>query len=69
MLHPTHSALHGIPPPGTPRQAPTGNGSIGYGQFDIPVRFDTDDLGATLVGNKVMAWDAIPIVGLKLPTT
>jgi uncharacterized protein (TIGR02217 family) len=35
-------------------------------EFDVPVRFDSDQLNASLNGNQLMIWDAIPIVGLKV---
>jgi uncharacterized protein (TIGR02217 family) len=35
-------------------------------EFDVPVRFDTDELNATMNGNELVIWDAIPVVGLKI---
>jgi uncharacterized protein (TIGR02217 family) len=46
--------------------ATTGHAITGSFEFDVPARFDTDELHATLNGNQVIVWDAIPIVGLKL---
>lgn len=41
--------------------------SIGVAcEFDVPARFDSDQLNASLNGNELMIWDAIPVVGLKL---
>lgn len=37
------------------------------GEFDVPCRFDTDDLSAEIVGpNQIMRWDGIPIVEIRL---
>lgn len=47
-------------------KATTGHLITGSFEFDVPCRFDSDELNATLNGNQVIVWDAIPIVGLKL---
>lgn len=39
---------------------------IGHYEFDIPVRFDTDQLNASVNAGEVVVWDSIPVVGLKL---
>lgn len=37
------------------------------GQFDVPCRFDTDELRAQIVGpGPVLRWDSIPIVEIRL---
>ncbi len=46
--------------------ATTGHLITGSFEFDVPVRFDSDQLNATLNGNQITIWDAIPIVGLKI---
>lgn len=46
--------------------ATTGRLITGSFEFDVPCRFDTDELNATLNGNEVIVWDAIPIIGLRL---
>lgn len=44
----------------------TGNEVSGFLEFDVPVRFDTDNQNLTLNGNELIKWDSIPVVGLKL---
>jgi uncharacterized protein (TIGR02217 family) len=46
--------------------ATTGNAITGSFEFDVPARFDSDELNATLNGNQIIVWDSIPIIGLKL---
>jgi len=46
--------------------ATTGHTITGSFEFDVPVRFDSDELNATLNGNQILVWDSIPVVGLKL---
>jgi uncharacterized protein (TIGR02217 family) len=46
--------------------ATTGHLITGSFEFDVPCRFDTDELNATVNGNQVIIWDAIPIIGLKI---
>ncbi len=47
-------------------KATTAHNIIGYCQFDVPARFDTDTLNAGVNGNELFVWDSIPVVGLKL---
>lgn len=47
-------------------KATTGHLITASFEFDVPVRFDSDELNATLNGNEIIIWDAIPIVGLKV---
>lgn len=56
----------GIVTLGATIKATTGHLITGSFEFDVPVRFDSDELNATLHGNAIQIWDAIPIVGLKL---
>lgn len=42
------------------------------GQYDVPVRFDTDHLSARAVdkapdGTLLLAWDSVPIVEIRIP--
>lgn len=46
--------------------ATTGHTITGSFEFDVPARFDTDELNATVEGNQIHVWDAIPVIGLKL---
>jgi uncharacterized protein (TIGR02217 family) len=46
--------------------ATTGHTITGSFEFDVPCRFDTDELNATVEGNRIHVWDAIPVIGLKL---
>lgn len=36
------------------------------GEFDVPCRFDTDRMSATMTHHEVFSWDQIPIVELNL---
>lgn len=47
-------------------RATTGREISGFLEFDVPVRFDTDNQNLTLNGNELIKWDSIPVVGLKL---
>lgn len=35
------------------------------GQFDIPVRFDTDDMGVVATTPKIFSWPSIPLIELR----
>lgn len=56
----------GIVTLGSTVAASTGALITGAFEFDVPVRFDTDELNATIEGNQVIVWDSIPVVGLKI---
>jgi uncharacterized protein (TIGR02217 family) len=55
----------GIVTLGSTVAATTGHLITAAFEFDVPARFDSDELNATLNGNEIIIWDAIPIVGLK----
>jgi len=44
----------------------TGREISGFMEFDVPVRFDTDQQNLSLNGNELIKWDSIPVIGLKL---
>jgi uncharacterized protein (TIGR02217 family) len=43
----------------------TGRSIAGYSEFDVPVRFDTDDMKITTTTTEIYAWNAVPIVEIR----
>jgi uncharacterized protein (TIGR02217 family) len=39
-----------------------GNRIVGACEFDVPARFDTDDMKITITTTEIMSWPSIPVV-------
>jgi uncharacterized protein (TIGR02217 family) len=51
---------------GTGLRSPAGNAVEASGEFDVPVRFDADELGLTLENFFQGQWADIPVVEVRL---
>lgn len=56
----------GIVTLGATLAATTGRAITGYCQFDVPVRFDIDEMQASMVTFGVDSWDSIPLVEVRI---
>jgi uncharacterized protein (TIGR02217 family) len=69
QLDNTDSSLWGVyaGPSGIAQKHPHSSESIVItGDFDVPVRFGTDELNFTLENHGFHTWDSIPLIGLRL---
>lgn len=46
----------------------TGHQIAGACEFDVPVRFDTDDMKANITTTEIYAWESIPVVEIRETT-
>lgn len=46
----------------------TGHTVAGACEFDVPVRFDTDDMKVNITTTEIYAWEAIPVVEIRETT-
>lgn len=57
----------GIVTLGATTTATTGHAITGHFEFDVPARFDTDDMKVSVTTTEIYSWSSIPVVEIRLP--